>query len=1036
LKTQLLFIVIALLFVENAYAVTDTWTGANNRNWGNGLNWSLGSAPNSGEDVSIGGGTPFAPNLNFNVTIRSLTITSSVTINLLQQLTVNKTLDITAGTLTFAGANSASFGLKGTIGNGSAFVIGSGNTVTFGKTVTLAAGGALTNKGTLDINGGLVASGSPSPIINTGTINISASLLDIEPGGSMTNTGTITTNAGSTVKLGGSPSPLDNNLNGVFTAVSTAFVMAGGSSITNSGGTFTLTSSSISCFGSSTPILNANSGATLGTFTLNASTITFNRTNTLVNYGVFTANNGSSISTTVNANTCSITNYGTFYAGTSNSPCTITFALGSALSVNNASKTIGATTYNGTFYLGSTSIIYPSVASSSISNSSGCTFTLQSDIFGSASIGALGGTITGLYNVERYLSGGTSAYRSYRDLSSPVYATTVGGNNVYSINYVKLSALLTGTAGTAGGFDKAGNPTLYLYRDNLAPSNSSFTGGNFRGIGDISADPSYTIDGDGSGYNIPVGNGFMFFDRGDRTTNLVNKYSPGTVAESITLTASGTLNTGPIIVKPWFTLLPTLDYTAVTGNASVQGLAFVGNPYASSIDWDTFSSATSTNGIYGPNVSPFIYVIDPLGGSYNVYQQGNGGNGTLAATGSNIIPSGQGFFVSAFASGASLTFNEAAKTSTQATPVVGDLFLGPPPLAAVSQFLNLKLVKDSAHAEGLIVKFDSKASQRFVSGEDAVYKSANGPVTLSSISADNVALAINSQALPKSTQSIIPLNVNAAADGTYQLKMAAIKSIPELYDIWLIDAYAKDSLDMRHNPTYAFTIANGESASYGPNRFSLVIRQNQALMVHLLNFTASKITDGAQVEWKTENEQNYTNFTVERSTDGGATFNVMGGSASNAGGTYSLLDKAPAAGENLYRLKIMDLNGTITYSSTAKLMYSDANGLEVNNINIYPNPAAGVINLTVNENHNNSTGGNSALQNLALTPGLTGAGQVTQPAYDIKIINITGSVVKTATSSSSTWQNNVSNLSPGTYIIQVVNDKDKTLVGKSTFVKM
>jgi len=30
----------------------------------------------------------------------------------------------------------------------------------------------------------------------------------------------------------------------------------------------------------------------------------------------------------------------------------------------------------------------------------------------------------------------------------------------------------------------------------------------------------------------------------------------------------------------------------------------------------------------------------------------------------------------------------------------------------------------------------------------------------------------------------------------------------------------------------------------------------------------------------------------------------------------------------------------------------------------------------------------------------------------------------------------VSTLPPGTYVIQVVNDKDKSLVGKGTFVKM
>jgi len=83
-------------------------------------------------------------------------------------------------------------------------------------------------------------------------------------------------------------------------------------------------------------------------------------------------------------------------------------------------------------------------------------------------------------------------------------------------------------------------------------------------------------------------------------------------------------------------------------------------------------------------------------------------------------------------------------------------------------------------------------------------------------------------------------------------------------EVWLMDNYKKDSLDLRHNTTYTFDMSDDPN-SYGPNRFQLVIRQNPALGVHLLNFAANKASGGAQVVWKTENEQNYTNFTVERS---------------------------------------------------------------------------------------------------------------------------------------------------------------------------
>ena len=48
---------------------------------------------------------------------------------------------------------------------------------------------------------------------------------------------------------------------------------------------------------------------------------------------------------------------------------------------------------------------------------------------------------------------------------------------------------LTGSAG--GGFDKTGNPTLYLYREDLTPSNVTYTSGNFLGISAINNTPAY-----------------------------------------------------------------------------------------------------------------------------------------------------------------------------------------------------------------------------------------------------------------------------------------------------------------------------------------------------------------------------------------------------------------------------------------------------------------------------------------------------------------------------------------------------------------
>jgi hypothetical protein len=57
-------------------------------------------------------------------------------------------------------------------------------------------------------------------------------------------------------------------------------------------------------------------------------------------------------------------------------------------------------------------------------------------------------------------------------------------------------------------------------------------------------------------------------------------------------------------------------------------------------------------------------------------------------------------------------------------------------------------------------------------------------------------------------------------------------------------------------------------------------------------------------------------------------------------------------------------------------------------------------------------------------------------SYNIRVVNITGSVVKSVSTTQTTWQDNVGDLSPGTYVIQVLNNKDGSVLGKATFIKL
>jgi hypothetical protein len=381
-----------------------------------------------------------------------------------------------------------------------------------------------------------------------------------------------------------------------------------------------------------------------------------------------------------------------------------------------------------------------------------------------------------------------------------------------------------------------------------------------------------------------------------------------------------------------------------------------------------------------------------------------------------MIASGQGFFIQTTAAGQTLSFRETAKTSTQPCSCGLHNLMGKPVefAARPEPLLRLKLSRDSINTDEIVIRMNNQSSTRFVENEDAqdMGGGSNALVSLSAFSADSVPLAINFLPFPGKQQQVIPLLADATSSGLYQLARTQLDNMPALYDVWLKDAFTADSLDLKANSVYQFNIDKSNPATFAIGRFTLVFRQDTAYAYHLLDFTATKVSTARQVQvvWKTANEQNYTNFTVERSTDGGKTFGVIGGLQGTGAGTYSLLDKNPLIGQNFYRLKQEDINNTITYSKVVEIQYAYLSDNLNPKISVFPNPTANVI-------------------NLQMDPGLKVS------AYHIRIINALGAVVKESTFQQASWNANISNLKPGSYLVQVTNNNDKSLVGIANFVK-
>jgi len=355
-------------------------------------------------------------------------------------------------------------------------------------------------------------------------------------------------------------------------------------------------------------------------------------------------------------------------------------------------------------------------------------------------------------------------------------------------------------------------------------------------------------------------------------------------------------------------------------------------------------------------------------------------------------------------------------------------------LDSVTKLLRLKLYIDQYNYDDIVIGFNAGASPDYNFNEDAKYlQGIDAAEGLFSFSSDGVPLSINLLPLPKQNADVVRLDVQAQSSGPITLKRTELDQLPAIYQVWLIDNYKKDSLDLRVDSNYVFNINKSDTASYGPNRFKVIVRQDPALGVHLLDFNASKANDGALIAWTTQNEENYTHFAVERSSDGGTIFNVVDSTISGGLGGYTFTDKTPPEASDQYRLKITDLNGTVSYSNVVTVMYGNTVNTISGAISIYPNPTNGVLNLSISQGE--SSGPNLGVQSFGTASALP-ANNSNSSTYSIRIVNTSGATIKTATSSTATWQDNVAALSPGTYIVTVISNNNNKLVGRSTFVKL
>ncbi len=164
------------------------------------------------------------------------------------------------------------------------------------------------------------------------------------------------------------------------------------------------------------------------------------------------------------------------------------------------------------------------------------------------------------------------------------------------------------------------------------------------------------------------------------------------------------------------------------------------------------------------------------------------------------------------------------------------------------------------------------------------------------------------------------------------------------------------------------------------------------LPVILSGFTAQRNNSNAvDLVWYTDQEINSSSFDIERSYDN-VSFEKVG-SVSAAGNSslkksYSFTDNSNNSKKNsLYRIKMIDKDGTFTYSTTKSVKSSNV----TKDFVIYPNPGYANSKITIS--------------------------QLSGPAV-IKLFDLSGRIVKTISLQNS-YNAEISDLLKGTYIVQI-----------------
>ncbi|WP_255067250.1 T9SS type A sorting domain-containing protein [Lacihabitans sp. LS3-19] len=90
--------------------------------------------------------------------------------------------------------------------------------------------------------------------------------------------------------------------------------------------------------------------------------------------------------------------------------------------------------------------------------------------------------------------------------------------------------------------------------------------------------------------------------------------------------------------------------------------------------------------------------------------------------------------------------------------------------------------------------------------------------------------------------------------------------------------------------------------------------------VKITNFESKASKNSIDLKWNSIEEINFDKFIIQKSLDA-KSFEDVGDIKSKGAGEYSFVDSYPKSGPNYYRLKMLDLDGTVEFSKIISAIY-------------------------------------------------------------------------------------------------------------------